>query len=68
MLNFDSMCSLKVANVDILLKLSSGEFHSLIIDGIQDFYEILVRFRDIYLFILFLKGQSDISITKGGSK
>ena len=33
MLNFNSICFLKVGNVDIFLKLSSREFHSLTVDG-----------------------------------
>ena len=37
MFNFDIICFLKVGNVDIFLKLSSREFHSLMYDGIQDF-------------------------------
>ena len=37
-------------------------------DGIQNFCEILVRFRGTYIFVLFLKGQSDISLTKRGVK
>ena len=56
MLNFDILCFIKVGNVDIFLKLSSREFHSLMDDGIQDFFEVLVRFRGTDIFLLFLKG------------
>ena len=68
MFNFDIICFLKVDNVDIFLKLSSREFHSLMDDEIQDFCEILVRFRGTDILLLFLKGLSDISLTKGGIK
>ena len=56
MLGFGSICVLKVCNVYIFLKLSSREFHSLMVDGIQDFCEILVRLRDKHMFQLFLNG------------
>ena len=55
MLNFDSICSLKVGNVHIFLKLSSREFHSLMDDGIHHFCEILVQFRGTDILLLFLK-------------
>ena len=38
------------------LKLSSRKFHSLMGDGIQDFCEMLVRFRGTDILLLFLKG------------
>ena len=50
------MLFLKVGNVDIFLRLSSREFHSLMDDGLQDFCEILVRFRVTDILLLFLKG------------
>ena len=56
MLNFDSICFLKVENLDIFLKLSSMEFDSLMDDGIQDLCEILVCLRGIDILLLFLKG------------
>ena len=56
MLTFDIICFLKVGNVDIFLKLHSREFHSLMDDRIQDFCEILVRFRGTDILILFLNG------------
>ena len=68
MLNFDIICFLKVDNVDIFLKLSSREFHSLMDDGIQDFCKILVRFRGTDILLLFLNGLSGIALTKGGIK
>ena len=45
MLSFENICFLKVGNVDISFKLLPREFHSLMADGIHDFYEILVRLR-----------------------
>ena len=42
---------LKVGNSGISLRLSSREFHSLMADGIQDFYEILVRLRGTGIFL-----------------
>ena len=56
MFNFDIICFLKVSNVDIFLKLSSRQFHSLMDDGIRDFCEILFRFRGTDILQLFLKG------------
>ena len=57
----------KVGDVDIILKLSPRELHSQRDEGIQDFCEILVRFKvHIYIFLLFLKWLSDISLTKEG--
>ena len=55
MLNFDMICFLKVGNVNIFLKLSSREFHSLMDDGIQYFCEILVQFIGTDILLLFLK-------------
>ena len=46
----------KSGHCGIALRLSSREFHSLMADGIQDFYEIPVRLRVTDIFILFLKG------------
>ena len=48
--------------------LSSIESNSLIDDGIQDLCEILLGFRVTDKFLLFLKGLSDIPLTKGGIK
>ena len=45
MLIFQSICFLKVGNVDIFLRLSLRQFHSLMADEIQDFCIILVRLR-----------------------
>ena len=57
MLNFVIICCFfKAGNVDIFLKLSSREFQSLMDDGVQDFCEILVRFRGTDIFLLILKG------------
>ena len=50
------VCFLKMGNIDIFLKLSTREFHSLMDDGIQDFCEILVRFRGTDILLLLLKG------------
>ena len=43
MLKFEMICFLKVNNEDESFKSSAREFHSLMVDGIQDFCEILVR-------------------------
>ena len=56
MFNFDIICSLNVGNVDIFLMVSLRKFHSLMDDGIQDFCDILVRFRGTNILLLFLKG------------
>ena len=68
MLIFECICFLKVGNVDIFLRLSSRQFQSLKADGIQDFCKILVQLRGTGVFLLFLKGKSEISLTKGGIK
>ena len=68
MLSFKNVCFLMVGKGDIYFKLSSKEFHSLMADGIQDFCEILVRLRGTDMFLLFLNGKSEISLTKGGIK
>ena len=43
MLKFEMTCFLKVNNEDESFKPSAREFHSLMVDGKQDFCEILVR-------------------------
>ena len=57
---------LKVCNVDKFFKSSSREFHSLMDDGIHDFCEIQVLFKGNKIFLLFLRGQSEISLLRGG--
>ena len=56
---------LKVYNIE---KLSSKQFHSLIEDGIHDFCEIQVLFKGTEIFLLFLRGYSEVLITRGGIK
>ena len=44
------------------------DFLSLMEEGIHDFCEILVLLKDTDIFLLFLRGYFEISLTKGGSK
>ena len=45
---------------------SSREFHKATEDGIQDFLEISVRVKGIFIFLLFLSVYCEVSLTRGG--
>ena len=50
------------------LKSSSREFQSQMEDGIHTFCEILVLLKGTDIFLLFLRGYFETSLTKGGIK
>ena len=65
MLNFE-ICLLKVCNEDESFKSSVREFYSLMDDEIQEFSEMLVRFREQLHFCCFSKGNMKLHKLREG--